>query len=542
MRFRLTSAVLAAAFVLPVLPACGEKKKKSEIRAEEGATCLKDVLEARRKRLASGIPAEDESSSDEHPWLAWIKKGVTVSPASDIRACGVKGKGSPAEEQSEVLARFFETQRDYFLSEKAVPNEYASALLGAQRVSAGQPWEADIAFDALFFHAAELARTWTLFASEPRDDRVTRFFTYWKYAFDFKPETSIYEEEVNKLCAQKLGEFCKKLPMEDRPYLVMKPYFEAVAKQAEDFQAKHAASPFAGLAGRIAARFKERAGKVPTFDEYPVLPAIRSTVPAPYTGNAVLMVTDKGVSLMDNALRLPNPPPPQPGEQPKPPWKPDFSAQDPKLAEDVSKLVQDVRSSTMSAYNQSTIYVVPQAEVPVGYLEPLMRATIVGDNAKEWPTMTLVGRRRADNTNRRAGFTITLTKPDKVVPFKLKAPKSDSAHGGKTLTCTAWAAVGKDQLEAKGFRPVVWHDGKQVHTGRLTDDGTIDGVQGAAPHGDGDRLETWTDGQNASIVVAVPQSATYAQWLEALNGVALKCDKDECSTARSVPVFLATCR
>ena len=68
-------------------------------------------------------------------------------------------------------------------------------------------------------------------------------------------------------------------------------------------------------------------------------------------------------------------------------------------------------------------------------------------------------------------------------------------------------------------------------------------VQSAPGHGDGDRLEAWTDQQTSSVVVALPSTATYAHWLEALNGVALKCsDAEFCKTERTVKVFVATCK
>jgi hypothetical protein len=41
----------------------------------------------------------------------------------------------------------------------------------------------------------------------------------------------------------------------------------------------------------------------------------------------------------------------------------------------------------------------------------------------------------------------------------------------------------------------------------------------------------------------MPATATYANWLEALNSVALKCsDAEFCKTERNVKVFVATCK
>jgi len=194
-----------------------------------------------------------------------------------------------------------------------------------------------------------------------------------------------------------------------------------------------------------------------------------------------------------------------------------------------------VRSSTVSNFNQSRILVLPQGEVPMSYLQSLMRATIVGEHAKEWPTMLLVGRRRADGSNERVGFLVSLLEAEKLVPFKLEAP------GKGKLSCSAWAVVGGQRHEAKGFTAAVFHDGKQVHVGRLAPDGAYKDVQSAEPHGEGDRLEKWADAQTSSMVVAVPASATYAQWVEAMNGVALRCNEEGCKQERSNPVFLATC-
>ncbi len=534
MRFRFLFLLVAATLAVPALPGCGPQKKKSEIRAEEGAAALNEAMAARRKRILAMLPTDDEPGSEEHPWLAWIKRAVATTPANEVKKAGLKGKGSKVEDQAQADAAWLETQRDYYRNEKIAPNDYWRELSLARRAGEGQPWAEDVEFDVLFLHASELAHTHNLFAADPHDDRVTRFFTYWKWIFDFKPETSLFEEECNRLCEQKLGEFCKKIPMEERPFQIMKPYYEGYVKQVEAFKAKFPQSPYNAFLDRIAAQYKTRAAKVPGFDEFPVLPGIRSTIPAPIRGNAVLSVTQKGVALMDNLLRSPEnaAPDAKPGA---PAWKPDWTP-DPKLLEQAAALVEDVRSSTISAYNQSSIFIVPEAQVPVGYLESIMRAIITGERSKEWTTMILTGRRRGDASNRRAGFTLSLMAKDKAVPFKLKAP------GGKAMQCVAWAVVGKDLFDAKGFKPVVFHDGKQVHTGRLADDGTIQSLQSAPGHGEGDRLETWADQQTSSIVVAVAQNAPYEAWLEALNGVALHCDKDGCGQLRTQPVFVGTCK
>jgi hypothetical protein len=524
MKRRLT-VVLTLALGLPLLPACAPKKvDKGAVNAAIQAS-IDDSLQNRRKRLIAALPTEDTPhvEGDEHPWLAWIKKAATTPPVAEIEKAGLKARGDTAE-QVEHLSKWLQSQKDFYIDQKIEPNDYHATLAGARRVSKGMPWEQDVEFDELFFHAAELARTWNLFAGDAHDDRVVRFFTYWKFVFGFEPKTSIYEDEVNVVCATKLGDYCKDTPMEERPFQVMKPYYEGFLKQIAAFKAKYPASPYNAFLDRVAAQYQARIPQVPKWEEYPVLPEIRSTVAAPVRGNAVLAVNDKGLQLMDNVLR-----------DPAKGWKPDY-APEPKLVEEVAKLTEDVRSTTASQYNQSNIMVLADPKVPVKYLEPLLRTTIAGEHGKEWATLWLVGRRRLDGSNRRAGFQITLLAKDKVVPFKVKV-------GGKAQQCTAWAVAGKDPYEAKGFQAVVFHDGKEVHMGRLGGDDTLQGDQPVASGPTvGDRLDAWTDGQSTTIAVAVPETSTYATWLEALNGVVLDCDKDECRTARNQPVFLATCK
>jgi len=530
----LVAAALCAT-AAPHLAGCGEQKKVS--KADSATACLNELMDARRTRAVAALPASDDAGDDEHPWLAWVKKGATVSNGADFKACAIKGEGSPLQETAEVLGRFAESQRGFYVDEKKEVKEFLADLQGATRVAKGSPWEADLAFDALFFHAATLARYWTLLSSTPHDDRVTIFFNHQLLLWGFDAKTSLYEEEISLLCKAKIEQFCAPVPMEDRPFAIMKPYFDGVATQFRAFKDKYPHSPYASFAERIAAAYAARAAKVPEYKESPILPAIRSTRPAPYSNNATLVVTaDKGVFLMDNPLRVPAPPPPKEGEKPKPAWKGDF-APDADLAKEVALLVQDVRASIVSQFNQSLIYVVAEPAVPVAFLEPLIRAAIVGEHAKNWPTFVLVGRRRADGTNRRSGFTATLSKPEEVGKFKVKAPTS-----GKVLQCEAWAAIGKDQLQGAGFKPIVLHEGDKVHVGRLGDDGTIGSIQSAPGHADGDRLEKWADQQSMSMVVAMPPGATFAQWLEALNGMAYRCEDDECSRDRGLKVFLATCK
>ena len=530
---------LASLLLVTLLPACANepKKKKSAAKSEAAATGVADVMEMRRKRIMATLPEGDEMTGDEHPWLAWVKKGVAISPANELRKAATAVENTPVAEQAEALAKWAEAARAYYQDEKLEPNEYWNTLATARRLSAGTPWEADMEFERLMFHAAELARSWTLFDADRRDDRVLRFFTYWKFVFDFNPKTGIYEDEVNWVCGNKLGDYCKDIPMEERPTQVQKRYYEGVIAQIEAYKQKFPTSPWNPLLDRFAVKYKEKAAKVPKFEEYPVFPGIRSTFAAPLGGNAVLTITDKGVNLMDNQLR-----------KPEDGWKPDW-APDAKLSEDIGKLVEAVRSTTQSQYNQSNILLVTLADVPMRYLEAALRATIVGEHAKEWTSAWLVGRRRGDGSNRRAGYQISIlpvaaagdkknhvdATPNKTVPFSFSLDK-------KTWKCLAWATVGKDPYEAKAFQSIVFNDGKLVHAARISGKGELIGDQAAPSDGEGGRLEAWGDAQATSIVIAVPETATYKQLLEAMNGVALRCDVEGCKVPRVQPVFLATCK
>ncbi len=530
---------LALVVAASLLSACGNapKKKKTAVKTEAAAASVAEVMETRRKRVMAQLPDGDDMTGEEHPWLAWIKKSVAVSPANELRKAATTVENTPVADQAEALAKWAEASRAYFQDEKIEPNEYWTTLGTARRLSAGTPWEADMEFEALLFHAAELARSWTLMEGNPHDDRVLRFFTYWKFVFDFNPKTGIYEDEVNWVCANKLGDFCKDIPMEERPGQVQRKYYEGVVKQIEAYKAKYANSPWIALLDRFAAKYKEKAAKLPKFVEYPIFPGIRSTFAAPLGGNAVLTITDKGVNLMDNQLR-----------KPEDGWKADWTP-DAKLSEDISKLVEAVRSTTQSQYNQSNILLVTLADVPMRYLEAALRATIVGEHAKEWATAWLVGRRRGDGSNRRAGYQITIlpvaaagdkknhvdATVNKTVPFSFTLEK-------KKWQCLAWATVGKDPYEAKAFQSIVFHDGKLIHAARISGSGALTGDQAAPSDGEGGRLEAWGDAQATSIVVAVPDSAPYKDLLEAMNGVALRCDVEGCKVPRVQPVFLATCK
>lgn len=539
LRSSLFRSVVATCVLLAFVPACGNqpKKKKSAVKSEAAATSLAEVMDMRRKRVMATLPDGDEMTGEEHPWLAWIKKGVAISPANDLRKTVTDAENSPVADQAEALAKWTEAARTYYQDEKLEPNEYWTTMGTARRLAAGTPWKADLEFEVLLFHAAELARSWTLMESDRHDDRVLRFFTYWKFVFDFNPKTGIYEDEVNWVCANKLGDFCKDIPMEERPGQVQRKYFEGVAKQIEAYKAKYATSPWNPLLDRFAAVYKAKAEKLPKFEEFPIFPGMRSTFAAPLGGNAVLSITDKGVNLMDNQLR-----------KPADGWKADW-APDAKLSEDIAKLVEAVRETTQSQYNQSNILLVTLPTVPVRYLEAALRASIVGQHAKEWSTAWLVGRRRGDGTNRRVGYQISIlpvaaagdkknhvdATVNKTVPFSFTLDK-------KKWQCLAWANVGKDPFEAKGFQSIVFHDGKQIHAARISGTGALTSDQAAPSDGEAGRLEPWADAQATSIVVAVPETASYKDLTEAMNGVALRCDAEGCKVPRTQPVFIATCK
>lgn len=522
---RASAILLIGALLLP-LAACGPKKKAKEERAEKGDDRLAELMSERRKRLAETMPASDEPDGSSHPWLAWVGQVAGTVSRSELKKVGVIARGTPTAAMADELGTWLESQKAFYFDEKMAPNEYWRDLSIASKSAVGKPWQLDLEFDKIFFHAAEMARTNKLFASAPDDDRVTRYFTYWLLVWGFEAKTSLFQEEVNKLCKTKLGTFCDEIPMEQRPFQVMKPYYEQVKGMIGEFRKNYPSSPYDAFLVRLDAAYDKRIAEVPAWSEKPRLVGMRSTVPAPVPGNAVLFVSDEGVTLMDNVLRK--------AGDPDKPWKADWAA-DVELEKAINLLVEDVRSSTVSNFNQSRILVLPQGDVPMRYLQSLVRATIVGEHAKEWPTMLLVGRRRADGSNERVGFLISLLETEKLVSFKLDAP------GKGKVSCSAWAVVGGQRHEAKGFTAAVYHDGSKVHVGRLSPDGAYKDVQSADRHGEGERLEKWADAQTNSMVVAVPASATYEQWIEAMNGVALRCNEEGCKQERSNPVFLATC-
>ncbi len=524
-------ALLLAISLVPAMGCGGKKKKTKEVRAEKGIAKLEQIMSDRRKRLLDTLPKVDEvQGGGSHPYLEWMGKIAGTVSRTEFKKVGVIARGTAVAGMADELATWMEGQKKLYFDEKMPPNEYWRDVNLAFTASKGMKWEEDLAFDRLFFHVAESARRHDMFSASrgPMDDRVTYFFTYLKLAFGFEPKTSLFQEEINALCNTKLNGYCKEIPMELRPFQVMKPYYEKVIADMQAFKKTYPTSAYNPFVDRLIAWFGVRIKRVPKWTEYPRLPGIRSTVAAPVNGNAALFVTGKGIALMGIGLR-------KLGDAEKP-WTPDWSKPDAELAERISQLMDDTRKSTVSNFNQSNVLLVPEADVPMSYLEPLLKATIIGEHAKEWPTVMLVGRRRSDGSNQRSAFTVTLLAADKVVPFKLKAP------GGKLKSCTAWAVVGRDKLEAKGFTPAIYHDGKQVHVGKLAADGTLRSPQSAPPHGEGDRLEKWANNQSTSIAVAVDATASYATLLEALNGVALRCDGTECKTSRTQPVFVGTCR
>ena len=540
--YRTVVLFLVVLMAAPMLSGCGKKKKKSEVRAESGEAKLVELMTARRIRILSKLPEKDVREEDEHPWLAWIGRFAGVQSRAELRKVGVLARGTKVATIAEYLATWFDSQKRYYRDAKMAPKAYYRDLNIALQASKGKSWEQDLAFEILLFHAAEAARTDNMFAAGygPQDDRVTRFFTYWKLVWGFEPKTSLFQEETNKLCNTKLGAYCKDIPMELRPFQVMRPYYEKVVANIGDFKKQYPQSPYNPFLSRVSQQYQECIKNVPKWEEKPVLAEIRSTVAAPIGGNAVLYVTDEGVALMDNLLRKKDVAPKTTDDKGNeketgPPWQPTW-APDAGLTTAISALVEDVRSSKISNFNQSIVLLVTQANIPVRYLGAALRATIVGDHAKEWFSVMLVGRNRSDGSNRRAGYMMSLLATDKAVAFKLKAKGSKKAS-----KCKAWGVIGKDVYDAKGFSSVVFVDDGKLYTGKLAVDGTVRSQLAISGDTSGKALESWGDQQTSSIVVAVPETATYTDLLRALNGVALRCEKDECRNERSQPVFVATC-
>lgn len=541
---RMFNLLLITALVAPLAAGCGPKRKKKEVRSEKGLAKLTEVMEARRKRMLAKLPPADvKGDAEQHPWLAWVNGFAGSQSKSEFKKVAVLASGTDIARAGEALATWLGALSRYYRDEKMAPREYYRDLSVAARASKDKPWAQDLEFERLFFHAAEAARTHDLFAEQwgPQDDRVTRYFTYWRLIFGFEAESSLFQEETNKFCKTMLGDYCKEIPMEQRPFQVMKPYYERVIAEIDNYKKQFPQSPWNAFLDRIAAQYAERIKRVPKWAEIPVLAPIRSTVAAPVGGNAVLYIEKDGIALMENVLRRKDVVPKELDEKGVerelgPAWQPDWTT-DKELERQISVLVEDVRSSTVSQFNQSTVLLVTRSDVPVSFIQPALQATIIGPHAKEWPTAMLVGRRRGDGSNRRAGYLLSMIAGDKTVKFKLTPPGQK-----KSLTCVAWANVGKQTYEAKGFAPVVWHDGEKVWTGKLATDGAFRDAQGEPGHGEGPRLETWAERQSTSIVVAVPPTATYANLLEGLNGVAHRCEKDDCLIERNQPVFVATCQ
>jgi len=527
--------LVVALVITAAIAACGPKKLSPEEKNAAARTEIGKILQDRRDTIVKSFPTDDKADG-EHPWIGWIKRATIAPPTTEFEKIAVKYKDTPMAKHAKDLSEWMERQRLFYKHEQSVSvKELMRDIKNAQASLGDGTWREDLDFDELFAHAEKVMSMPRFFVlpDNAKDDRVTQLLTYWRYVWDFEPLTSLFEDEVNKLCKAKLPGVCDDVPMENRPFKVLKPYFEALAARCETFKKTHAQSAYNPIVDRLSKLFSDHAKRVdeafklPDYEVFPDLASIRSTRPAPIGGNALLVITQRGVAILDVPLR-----------DPAKGWKPNGWKADKELAGEISKIVDEVRSSTASPYSQADITIVTEKPVTMDIIEPALRATIKGDKAKGWPRIVLTGRHRADGSMQRAGYRSVLLGKDLEGEAMVVNPEN-----GKKLTCGVWGIIGEDARAATAFPSVVLRADKRVHAGRLAPDGKLGEIKSVEPYGDGNALETWADQQQGSILVATLGSSTYEQLLEALNAAAYRCTPDaECNTLRSQPVYMGTCR
>lgn len=379
----LLSMVVLAAFSLT---SCEEdlRKRHEKVVGEKSSAvmgklrrCLDEILD----EMGKTIPENAEKKPGlKHPFITW-RMGVLEYPVyKKLFELEIEAKGLPVEAEIGQILEYFKGQEQFFGRELKL-KEYLELAGNLLKNTKETLLKELISFDLVFLHVEPFYGV----ADMPDEARTTYFFRHWQIAFRFvRDKFEAVDTYIERLCREKLTDFCAKLPFEFIPDALQIPYFEAVISEIDEFSAKFPESRFNTLLKTFRADLEKELLKEnkKRYTESPMLPD--SVSKRPFVGDIVFTITPEAVNFGKKSVlalskgRIKNPP--------------DIAGFKKSVAEKIKEMTQEKGPENMEA-----VLIDADAVVKMEVVKAVYEAVRDSDAR----TLLFGARRRLEGINRR---------------------------------------------------------------------------------------------------------------------------------------------
>jgi hypothetical protein len=288
---------IALAVVLAAASACGSKgnmaeKQKAAFAAQKVAITAEvdKVLNGWVEDMARTIPEDVRKfEKSKSPLVRWRLDTFKYDWRRPLTAAVVPAKGTVVEKDFEAIPDFFDTMEKFW--KKEVDFKDYMAAYDKLKKTCDDPVANLLAdFDHAFVHLEAFYGAQDM----DGDDRAVYFFRHWQVAFGFPREKGeAVSEYLARLCANRMGDFCKTVPFESVHFALERPYLTEVKRMVGEYLTAHPDAKvnkvFASLLTDVATRLT----KIPTYSEDPIM--VDSIAKSPYVGDSIVTVTKKGL-------------------------------------------------------------------------------------------------------------------------------------------------------------------------------------------------------------------------------------------------------
>lgn len=525
-----------------------------EASAEEA---LKELLAERARTIRKAW--DGRANLGEGHWLtAWGKTIATDGLAERAQALAKTHERSKLAQQFKDVAFFLGEQNWYWTNPKGELNQYMKTLkeIIDKTKDPKAPFLDHAKFERELLHAVQ----YQVSRKYDEDTKLTSFYRYWKFAFDLPPKNQEpFVDYVNRLCREKLWDYCKPLMWEHRPHAINRPYMEHLEQALETFRKDYPDSALDEVAKAILEMYQGAVAEVPQFEEYPKLPDGRTARDA--VGGDELIVGPRGIAWNGAEVTA--------ATEGRPLGAGERAAAAAALDAKLKKVLEDIGVQ----YDEPTIeLVVTQFDrtTPLAVLAPLFDV-LREDKVTE---VGIMARRRADGSNRKVGvYLATYWTPypptkdieDRKTPEQRKAdeeariehdPRRKLPETIAGMQCRAFGRTGKVMAETKQPTAYLAFTAKEALTGAIEapESYVKETAKAAAPAerrqalealADAAFLDGWAAGLTEPAVLAFHESWTYDELQRVLQRVLVTCKTETCEepTEREDAQFtIALCR
>ncbi|MCB9729243.1 MAG: hypothetical protein H6744_06485 [Deltaproteobacteria bacterium] len=518
-----STALLGLALV-PALVACdtglqAQLDAKRAARYEAAAKALGALEAERTKMLEEALPAEDAAvEGQKHPMVLWRAKIAERDDAAALEKMAEEFKGTPTQKAAVAGAAFARESASFWKGDanleryvKFLAGYLAEAKANAEAAKAAndtefvqRPFLAEAAFDQFFVHAARFYQLQSL----PPDVQLTTAFPYWQIAFGIPSHgNENFSDYVTRLCrASSVQERCKGVPHELRPAAINKPYLEYLSELTAAYDKAYDVKVFDEVTQRYRKGLAAAMEASPDLTEDPVLPETFSDSGA--TGGLVVTLSDKrGVYVMDTQV------------------KSGFNGSIPSdLGAALSAKIEELKATPGNQIDYERVLLEAPGALPVSKVLQVV-AALPRDVVRQFG---MVGRRRADESLRRAGLVVRLPVEDEGTSTSYQFKEGDK------VSCNYLGVAGRPPIGRKepGSYLVI-RDGK-AKAAKLTRDETTRELVVSEPTLDVPTTETakiqeWADANEGIVRLFLDGGQTYSDMLSTITGILYKCHDIEVS-------------